>query len=284
MDEGYRLRWQHVILADVVAIAICMALIYEYIGFGGTGIMPTIVCPLMCVISSIGVVMWANGSGSSYTNGPKWDTMNEEQKTYASSILGLHLAIGMAIIACAVPLIMAGVWGIVGFILLQLAGFACVFVGVFRVISGSRIGDRKLVPKGPTLVWGVFIMLLFTIVAVPILITESASGTTDINVTVGENAVSVDAPMAKFSIKYSDIGDIYVDDDFSRGSRTSGYHDTRVSCGTYRNSLGTYKLASYDACAPCIVIKTVSGYYYAFNQPTGSETQALYESIQAKIS
>ena len=284
MDEGYRLRWQHVVLADAVAIAICMILIYQYIGFGGTGIMPTIVCPLMCVISSVGVVMWANGTGSSYTNGPRWDTMNEDQKTYASSILGLHLAIGMAMVACAVPLIMAGVWGIVGFILLLFAGIACVIVGVVRVISGSRIGDRKLVPKSPTLVWGVFIMLLFAIVAVPILITESASGTTDIDVTVGENSVSVDAPMAKFSIKYSDIQDISVDDDFSRGSRTSGYHDTRVSCGTYRNSLGMYKLASYDACTPCIVIKTASGYYYAFNQPTETETYALYESIKAKIS
>ena len=75
MDEGYRLRWQLVVLADAIAIAICLLLIYEYVGFEGAGILPTVVCPIMSVIASIGVVMWANGSGAKFTNGPKWETM-----------------------------------------------------------------------------------------------------------------------------------------------------------------------------------------------------------------
>ena len=286
MDEGYRLRWQLVVLADAIAIAICLLLIYEYVGFEGAGILPTVVCPIMSVIASIGVVMWANGSGAKFTNGPKWETMNEGQTAYAGSVMGLHLAIGITLMACGVPLIMAGTLGIVFFIILLLSGIGVLFWGMFRVFTGPRIGNKRFVAKNPTVVWGFFILLLFAIVAVPVLVAES-SGSNGADVNLYDDRFTVDAPMAHFSIDYDDVTpeNVNIDYHFDRGTRTSGFSDLMISSGTYKNdALGTYKLASYDSCGACIVIKTDSGNYYAFNQQTESETESLYNELCLRIS
>lgn len=286
MDEGYRLRWQHVILADAIAIAVCLILIWQYVGFGGTGIMAAIVSPVMAVICSVGVLMWANGIGSNFTNGPKWDTMNEEQKGYASSAMGFHLALGMTVVACGVPMIMISFpLGLIAFMLMMFCGVGIVMWGVFRVFNGTRVAGRKFVPKSATTVWGFYILLLFAIVSVPILVSEASPGAGGITVELTEDSVSVDAPMADFSIDYSDIDTVELVDDFERGSRKSGYSDTRISSGTYNNqSLGTYKLAAYDACGSCIVIRTVSGSAFAFNQSDVSDTEKLYGDILSRIS
>ena len=282
--ETYRLNWKHVVIADAAAIATCLILVHQFIGLESIGILPAIVSPVLSVIASAGIVMWANSTGWKYTNGPKWDTMNDEQKAYACSVMGLYMTISVAVIGCAVPMVMLRPMGILWFILLLVSGIAILLIGVIKVYTGQRIGNRTVKPKSATAVWGLFILLLLTIVSVPVLITEAA-GVSSIDVDVGEEHVSVSGPMIDFSIKYSDMSSIELVEDFSRGSRTSGFSDMRISTGTFHNSsLGTYRLASYDACDSMIVVKTNGGSYYAFNQSTAAETQALFDTLNGRIS
>lgn len=285
MNDGYRIRWPHVVVFDVLAIALCLIMIWQFESFSGTGIMVAIVSPVMIVISSIGIVMWCSGTGSKFTNGPRWDTMNEDQTRFAASTVGIHLAVSMALMACAMPMITYENMGIMWFILLLMAGIFVLVAGIVRVADGNHVGNKKLLPKSVTTVWGTYLMLTFAIIAVPILIIDASSGTDGITVELDDEGISVDAPMTDFSIKYADISSVTLDDDFERGTRTSGYHDLKISSGNYKNtSLGSYRLAAYDGCDSCIIVTTSGGKAYAFNASTESSTQELYTDILSRLS
>ena len=284
MDEGYRFTWQHVVIADAVAVTTCLILVYYFVGFEGTGILPAIISPVLSVVMSIGIVMWANGAGSNHISGLNWESMNDDQKSYACSVMGLCMAIGVTLIGCAVPMVMMEPMGVMWFALLISSGVIVMFAGMIWVLNGTRIGDRKYRPKSATAVWGLFIMLLFAIISVPIMITE-AEGASNVTVDLGDDKIAVRAPLTEFSIAYSDISSVELDDDFDIGTKTSGFSDMRISAGTYRNStLGTYRLAAYDACAYMIVIHTNGGSHYAFNQSSAYDTMSLYDDIMAKLS
>ncbi len=285
MYDGYRLRWQHAAIFDVLAIALCLVLLWQFESFSGTGIMVAIVSPVMTVLCSVGILMWSGGSGSKYVNGPKWNTMDGDQKRFAASTVGIHLAVSVALWACAMPMVMFENMGIVWFSLLLVAGIILLIAGVVRVIDGERVGMRRMVPKSATAVWGTLLMLTFAIIAVPLLIVDTSSGTDGVVVEIGDEEISVNAPLTEFSVKYADISTVSLDDDFDRGTRTSGYHDLRISCGTYKNpALGTYRLAAYDGCDSCIIVKTDGGSAYAFNASTETSTQEMYNEILSRLS
>ena len=284
MNEGYKLKPLHVVIADAVAIALGLFLLYELYGFVGEAIISFIVCPIMTIVASVGIYFWANGVGSNGINGPRWSTMNEDQTLYAASVVGIHLAIGMTIISCAIPLVLMGSYGIAAFIVMIILGMGVVMAGVIRVFTGSKVGDRRFVGKSPAMVWGTFLIMLFAIFAVPLLVYDSGFIAHGIEVDVKDNSVEVKAPMVDFDIRYTDISEIKIVDDFDRGSRISGLGGIGMDCGTYKNSsLGKYKLASYTSCDSCIVIETNGGDYYAFNQKSTEDTKAIYDKILAKL-
>ncbi len=284
MNEGYRLRWYQLILADAVAIAVFFVLMWQYYGFGGRYLIITISAPVMAVVTSVGVAMWADGRSYRYINGPRWDTMDEGQRMYAASSMGIAVALSMLLVDFAIAAFLIS-YGVIWFLLLLFTGMGVLFIGLFRVYDGRKVGDRTFRPKTASAVWGTLMMVLFASVAVPVLMAEVYQGTDYVEVSLGEESLKVTAPLTDFTIDYSEISSVELVDDFDRGSRTSGYHDMTVSSGNYRNgSLGSYRLAAFDACDSCIVVKTVSDKYYAFNRATESETAELMAEILSRIS
>ena len=88
----------YLLLADAVAIALGLSLIYETVGLSGFGMMGYITIPIFTLICSLGLWMWANGAGANLVSSPGWNNLDEQQKVRAVSTMGLHLAIGMAVV------------------------------------------------------------------------------------------------------------------------------------------------------------------------------------------
>ena len=283
MDERPVLPVRLLLLADAAAIAIAVVLIAVSVGFGGLSILPLITIPTFVLICSLGLWMWANGAGADLVSSPGWNSLSDDMKTYGVSVVGLHIAIGMAFVDCAIPFVIIPGWGIGVFIALLLIGMAVTFAGVIRVLSISRSQPRTFVRKTPLTVWMTVFLVLFTVVAVPILALEE-SGPAGVKVELGDTAVTIKAPMVDRTIAYDDIDTVELDPDFSIGSRISGYGGLEMNSGKFRNSeYGQYTLASYSSCDTFVKITKKSGEHIVFNQKNAEETEALYSDLVSRL-
>ena len=129
----------------------------------------------------------------------------------------------------------------------------------------------------------VVFLVLFAVAAIPVLALDSAGPSGGV-VDVGDTSMHVTAPMVDRTIAYEDIYSVYLDDNFSIGSRVSGYGGINMECGKYRNSeFGTYTLASYSSCDLFVVIKLKAGSPMVFNQKNAEDTTALYNDLISKL-
>lgn len=108
----------------------------------------------------------------------------------------------------------------------------------------------------------------------------------DVSVSVGKNAVEVNAFMAAGStVKYTDIEEVYLSDDVHYGSRVGGFGGLKISSGNFENDeYGRYKLYVYNDNDTLIVLKTNEDKYIVFNQSSQKNTEKVYESILEKVS
>ncbi len=283
MDERPVLPVRLLLLADAAAIAIAVALIAVSVGFGGLSILPLITIPIFVLLCSLGLWMWANGAGASLVSAPGWNSIGEDMKTYAVSVMGLHIAIGMAFVDCAIPFVIIPVWGIIVFIALLLVGMGITFAGLIRVLSTAHGQPRKFVRKTPLTVWMTVFLVLFAVVAIPVLALEE-SGPAGVKVELGDTAVTIKAPMVDRTIAYDDIDTVELDPDFDIGSRISGYGGLEINSGKFRNSeYGQYTLASYASCDTFVKITKKSGEHIVFNQKNSAETEALYSDLVSRL-
>lgn len=270
------------ILADITAIAIGVALLYRFLDFGGSSLIGYVCIAIFVPVASMGLWMWANGSGAKLVSMPGWNDLDDELQAYGSSVMGLHIAVSMALMSAALPTIMVPRYGLVLFFVLLFLGIGMLIAGAIRVLVLSPSG-RRFVPKQHLTVWMMTFLCLFAIVAAPVLILENV-GEQTVDVTLGDTSVRIRAPMVDSTIDYSEIENVYLDEDFTRGDRTSGFHGFDISSGKYNNSdLGRYTLASFDSCRACVVIVTDSGDEYAFNQKTYADTESLYLALKEKV-
>ena len=283
MNDGAVLPARYLLLADAVAIAIAVLLIHEAVGFAGVGILPLITVPTFILISSFGLWMWANGMGANLISSPGWNSLDDGLKTRGVSIMGMHIALGMAFVSSAIPFVVIPVWGIAAFLVLLFTGMGITFAGVIRILSLSRNSARTSVPKSPMTVWITVFLVLFGIVAVPVLALDTF-GTAGVEVGLGETSMSIKAPLVDRTIDYADIDKVELDDAFSIGGRISGYGGLSMNTGTFKNSeYGQYTLASYTTCDTFIKITMKSGSHIVINQKDAESTLTLYNDISGRV-
>lgn len=283
MDERPVLPVKLLLIADALAIAVAVILIDISVGFGGISILPLITIPTFVLLCSFGLWMWANGAGANLVSSPGWNSLSEDSKPYAVSVMGLHIAIGMAFVDCAIPFVIIPVWGIAAFIALLLTGMAVTFSGLIRVLTMNRSNPKRFIRKTPLTVWVTVFLVLFTVVAVPVLALEK-SGPAGVNIELGETDMTVKAPMVDRTVAYDDIDTVELDPDFSIGSRISGYGGLEINSGKFRNSeYGQYTLASYSTCDTFVKITKKSGEHIVFNQKNAEDTEALYSDLLSRL-
>lgn len=107
----------------------------------------------------------------------------------------------------------------------------------------------------------------------------------DVNLSVGKNAVEINAFMASgSSVDYTDIKEVYLSDDVHHGSRVGGFGGLKISSGNFENDkYGRYKLYAYNDNDTFIVVKTNEDKYIVFNQSSQKNTEKVYESILEKV-
>lgn len=283
MEDGPILPARLLLLADAFAIALGLFLVYDSVGVSGFGIMGFIVIPIFALLCSLGLWMWANGAGANLVSSPGWNRLDDQQKVRAVSVMGLHIAIGMAMVGCAMPFIMVPQWGLFMFLTLLLGGMAVTFSGLIRMFSWNRNSEWTFTRKAPLTVWMTVFLVLFAVVAVPVVVLDSYA-VSGVDVEIGDSDMTIKAPMVDRTIAYTDISSVYLDDSFSIGHRVSGYGGLNMECGKYRNSeFGTYTLASYSSCDLFVVIKLKSGSPVVFNQENADDTTAVYNDLVSKL-
>ena len=81
----------------------------------------------------------------------------------------------------------------------------------------------------------------------------------DVNVSVGKNAVEVNAFMAAGStVKYTDIEEVYLSDDVHYGSRVGGFGGLKISSGNFENDeYGRYK---FEEVKPGRIVEAIASH------------------------
>lgn len=284
--------WKPYILISIIVPTIIVVLVMMFAELGIWGIfIEVILLYLMFPCIMAGVYMWATGNGSRWINGPDWTKMSENTRNRGVRVVGIFLSISMVVILYGVISIFYGVtaWGfgtaMILFAVIMIAGVALLLYSVVLVSRKSFEETwRYKEPVNPSKGKILAVTLIFAISMVPVgFSVSSIGGNEEINITLNDDDFLVKAPMFDHTFAYDEIDTIYLDTDFEKGSRISGYGTNTIKSGNFRNSeFGDYKLASYAKVTPCIVIM-VDGNYYAFNQSSDSLTEELYQDLLERI-
>ncbi|MBO6084675.1 MAG: hypothetical protein J6O90_06320, partial [Candidatus Methanomethylophilaceae archaeon] len=176
-------------------------------------------------------------------------------------------------------------WGIFVFIGILLAGILFLAVSIISVASGKSVGERRMLPRTGLHKWTVIILMLMLCAGLPVMIYDLTDHSSSVDVELEEDCVHVKAPLSiDWRLAYSDIDNVEYRPNLDRGERVAGYGGVSLESGTFRNSeFGSYQLASYIKCSPCIVVTMDNGKVYAFNQSDADSTYALYGNLLTKL-
>ncbi len=108
--------------------------------------------------------------------------------------------------------------------------------------------------------------------------------TGDIHISLGDNAVTVDASFwDDVSISYSDIDSVEYVENGVDGSRIYGFGSARLLLGSFKNDeLGTYTRFTYTGDKPCIVL-TLDENIIVLGTDNEQTTLEIYETLAEKI-
>lgn len=122
-----------------------------------------------------------------------------------------------------------------------------------------------------------FTVVLFSVIAVLMF-------TGNISVTVGEDALSLDATYYNsVALQYDKINSIEYRESGDLGTRQYGYGSAKLSLGIFKSEdLGSYTRYTYNAVRSYILISS-EGKTLVINLATDSETKALYDELALKI-
>ncbi len=229
--------------------------------------------PTMCC----GLYMWLHGGWYKYLNiGVDWSRMTDEESRSVASGYGPWLAASMALLLFSISILLSSM--VLGFVLMAVS-IAMVFIPVVRK---PRRKERLplMTPSKRVLT----VVLVSVIALVPSMYMFGHEGTGSVDISMGEEGITVKAPMFNHYFPYDEIDDCEYFDDFPKGMRVMGYADGYIASGTFKNDLfGRYQLASYAKVDPCIAI-SYGGEMYAFNQSSAEGTATLYESLSSRLS
>jgi len=243
------------------------------------GMMSFIFTPLM----AFGLYMWTTGRGQMWINGVEWKAFNDAQSDKAVRIMGLTITGFSFILLIGISFLFGSV---LIFVLLFAVGLILVFYAVYYLNSKKFKTNRRPVS-------GKISMNKMITISVIILAGSAASsffmlnelGTDgEIHVNLNEDNISIEGPFFNYrEFAYSDIDHFYLDDDFEKGKRTSGYGTSEIKSGHFRNSqFGDYILTSYAKIKPCIVLY-FDNEYYVFNQSSADDTYGIFETLKSKM-
>ena len=229
--------------------------------------------PMICC----GLYMWLHGGWYRYLNiGVDWSRMTEEESKSVASGYGPWLAASMALLLFSISILLSSM--VLGFVLMAVS-IAMVLIPVVRK---PRRKERLplMTPSKRVLA----VVLASVIALVPSMYMFDHEGSGSVEISMGEEGMTVKAPMFDRYFSYDDIDDCEYFEDFNKGTRVMGYADGVIASGTFKNDMfGRYQLASYVKVGPCVAI-SYGGEMYAFNQSSVEETLRLYEDLSSRIS
>ena len=108
--------------------------------------------------------------------------------------------------------------------------------------------------------------------------------TGDINTTVGEDTLTIDAPYRSgTTIQYDKIERLELVESFDAGERVNGFGTPKLSLGWFKNdAFGTYTLYGYTKSDVCTVLVS-DGKTIAVALESAEQTRALYEALKGKV-
>ena len=244
------------------------------------------ICAIVCICcvpcAMFGTYMWATGRGYKWaSNGIDWRSMTESQTEACASEIGKYTVVSSILLAYGLSFIIYDFpVGMIMFAVLLAAGVIILMYPIIRFKHPENVGAArfKAMPAGK--VWGVAAAAVLVLVIPAAVIADFTESSDSVDVAVGDTSLRFTAPMVDRTVGYSEISSIYLDSDFDRGSRTYGYAAGGIQSGTFKNSWGTYDLAAYTSCTPCIIIVCSDGSHCAFNQKDLPATQDLLDRIK----
>lgn len=291
MLQGKRLYQFMAVIPNAVLLLI-LAVRQEGIVGGAslwTGMAITAVAVVPLLI--LGAYMAATGRGRMLIAG--FNTMTRDQQALYDGDR-LARAVGWFIIDITLPLLI-GLSAIFLFrdTLVSWTAFIVMTVILFAILIYMNTGGRYLRDPGvkpkPSLnissrgriavVIAVIAVTAATIGGVYLL---SQHGSVDVG--LGDDRLSVDAPSLNVSVAYADIESVELSYDLSKGSRVMGFGGSKVSSGLFHNSLfGDYDLGSYNAVDLHIVVHSAGNRVLVFNQDSADGTVALFDELNGRI-
>jgi len=242
----------------------------------------------MMPIMAMGAYMWITGKGHWAIKG--YNTMSKSQQVYYDADKMARDTGKITTIGCAACLL--GVCA-----LLYMQDGVLIFIGVVAIVVFVTVfyyGTGRKYLKDPTkttpqindyhrmtkaAMWVGIGVTAVILVAIGIFI---ASG--NVNATMEDERLHVDAPMVDKNIFYVNIKSVELREDFDIGSRTGGFSGTNVLSGNFNNyEFGDYTLACYKNVRAHIVVESKHEGVVVFNQKTVGETVNLYNQLLEKL-
>ena len=144
-----------------------------------------------------------------------------------------------------------------------------------------RPGDPEQEEFKPLSRKAVAVILLSTIALLSVTVLLTFSGS--VNVSVGEDHLSVESFMVNETIAYSEISSVEIIDDFQAGHRVMGFGGFSIQSGEFSNDMfGDYTLARYTDVGKVVAVHH-SGGVLVFNQNSDAATSAAYDQLIARL-
>ena len=281
MDERSALRYYSFLSIALPSLVVVCGFIFGYDAWSLViaGMMSFIFTPIM----AFGLYMWTTGRGQMWINGVDWKAFNSAQSDKAVRTIGLAITVFSFIVLIGISFLFESA---LIFALLFVIGLIAVFYSVYYVNSKKFKTNRdpvsRKMPMNKMIAVSIVILAGSAVSSFFMLSELGTDG--EIHVNLNDDNVSIEGPFFSYrEFAYSEIDHFYLDDDFEKGKRTSGYGTSEIKSGHFRNSqFGDYMLTSYAKIEPCIVLY-FDNKYYVFNQSSADDTYNIFEALRSKM-